>query len=110
MGDVDVLPAFDEWHSGVVPYPLLLAGQVVVLGLRAYVIARAASGQLHFRGSTGVVLRVAGLVYLAAALLRLVVGLTGLSDRSWFDAPIPSTFHVVLASFAILTAWAGKAS
>jgi hypothetical protein len=110
VAEVDVLPAFGEWHSGVLPYPVLVAGQAIILGLQAYVIARVAAGRLRFSGSTGAVLHVAGLVYLAAALLRLVVGLTVLTGHSWFDAPLPSIFHVVLASFVVLTAWAGKVS
>ena len=89
---------------------MLLACQVIILGLQVYVIERVASAQLRFRRSTGVVLGVAGLVYLAAALLRLVVGLTELSDHSWFDAPLPSVFHALLASFVVLTAWAGGAN
>lgn len=110
VADLEVLPAFDEWHSGVLPYPVLLAGQVIIFSLQAYVIVGVASRRLRFRGSTGELLRVAGLVYLAAALLRLVAALTEVSDHSWLNALLPSIFHVLLASFVLLTAWAGRAS
>ncbi|MGH7165664.1 MAG: hypothetical protein ACREIS_09105, partial [Nitrospiraceae bacterium] len=35
--DVSVLPPMQEWYSGLLPYPLLLPVQVLILGLQAKV-------------------------------------------------------------------------
>ena len=66
------LPPFEAWQSGALPYPVLLASQVVL----------AAAG-----------------LYAAVMVPRLVLGLTVYRGHWWLDAPLPTVFHLVLMTF-----------
>lgn len=99
-----ILPPFDLWHSATLPYPLLLVSQVAILAAQAIVIWRLASGTHVSRRQTGLCLLVVGTLYLGSMLFRLVAGLTILADRPWFQAHVPTIFHLVLASFLLVLA------
>ena len=95
------LPSFESWHSGILPYPVLLLSQILLLVW----LARTA-----FRFSTAIVVgnsRVAriatafGAVYLVVMLARLMLGLTLLAHVRWFASPIPTVFHLVLATYLL---------
>ena len=92
------LPPIDEWQSGLVPYRLLLASQIVILGLLTTVCA-------HFTQRRGFFVRrrpwlatplwIAGWVYALGMIVRYAF-----LRR---DA-IPVVFHMVLASFLLIVA------
>lgn len=42
-------------------------------------------------------------------VLRLAAGLTVLDGHAWFDAPLPSVFHLGLATFVLVAAYFGIA-
>jgi ornithine lipid hydroxylase len=97
-----LLPTFESWHSGALRYGWLLASQaaiILVLGRTAGLLTR---GRLRPRHRLGQVLMVFGAVYFAAMVLRLVLGATWLSDHRWMASPIPTLFHLVLASAVLL--------
>ena len=96
------LPPFEAWYSGALPYPWLLASQFILIVLMAMVAWRFSRGTVMARKGWGQMLLGLGLVYFAVMLIRLVVGITGISDIVWFNRPIPSFFHLVLASYVIL--------
>ena len=90
------LPPVDEWQSGLLPYPFLLASQIVILVLLATVC-------LQFSRDHGFFVRrqvwlatplwIAGWLYALGMVVRYV-----LLRR---DA-IPVVFHIVLASFLLV--------
>jgi sterol desaturase/sphingolipid hydroxylase (fatty acid hydroxylase superfamily) len=103
------LPAFDSWQSGALPYTLLLPGQVALAALMARTAGRVASGAVAANPGRGRMLLGIAAVYATMALARLIAGATLLQGHWWFDAPLPSLFHVVLASYvAVLGAYHAK--
>ena len=106
---VDFLPPFESWHSGALPYPLLLFSQGLILAVQIMVIRTLAGLELRLGRRTNVALGVFGALYFSFMSFRLFAGFTLLTGHSWFDAPLPSFFHLVLATFVILVAVAGLA-
>ena len=96
------LPPFEAWHSGALPYPALVVWQIAIVALYAWMARGIAVGRTRPRPRLGGFLLVLGGVYLAFMVTRLVLGATLLSDSSWWRAPIPSLFHLVLAGFLIV--------
>jgi hypothetical protein len=97
----DRLPRFDDWHSQTLPYGWLLFSQIVILGLMGYVSFRYSSGRVAVaRGRAWVFLMLGGL-YLTVMIARLLLGVTAMQGDPWFDRPLPTLFHLVLASFLI---------
>ncbi len=109
VAPVGWIPPFDAWQSGAIPYWLLLVLQVIVLGVQVWIIRRVALGRYapsaHARRAIGVF----GIVYLHFMTFRLIAGLTFLDGHPWFDCPLPSVFHIVLAVFVLGAARAGGA-
>lgn len=107
VATVDVLPAFDAWQSGALPYGALFVSQLVILGVQGFVISRVLAGRYQLGAGVRRGLLLAGLAYLGFMVIRLIVGFTLADDGSWFDAPLPSIFHIVLATFVLAAACAG---
>lgn len=99
-----VLPSFDSWHGGVLPYPALLLTQVVILAWLAATARRFGAGKVVPFRKVGWVAGVFGGVYFTAMFVRLLLGATVLSDVRWFASPLPAFFHLVLATYLLLYA------
>ncbi len=96
------LPPFEVWHSGVLPYTLLLACQLCIIGLMSYCLHAVRSGwkrprRWKYRGCFAF-----GGVYFAFMAFRWIAGVTFLAEHSWFARTLPAFFHLVLASFILL--------
>jgi hypothetical protein len=92
------LPPMDDWQSGLLPYPLLLASQIVILGLLAMVCVQFSRGKGYLvrrRPWLATPLWTIGWIYALGMVVRY-----SLLRR---DA-IPVLFHLVLASFLLLVA------
>ena len=98
------LPPFEAWHSGALPYPILVLAQILILAVGLWCIVRIAQGRMRPNSSAGRVLLVLGWIYFAVMAVRLVLGLTVLDHVRWFHAPLPSFFHLVLASIVLTLA------
>jgi len=98
---VSLLPAFDAWHSQAFPYPLLLATQLVIITVYAWIARGIQAGRTQPDRRLGRWLLGLGGVYFAFMLVRLVLGAT-VSPQTWLDAPIPTVFHLVLAAFLLV--------
>jgi hypothetical protein len=98
------LPPFDSWHSATMPYPLLLASQLMILAVQVWVLAALLAGRQRPRRWLGVMLVVFGAVYFAFMLFRLVAGQTLLAHVPWFQPVVPTVFHLVLAAFLLVLA------
>ena len=96
------LPPFESWHSAVIPYPLLLLSQVIILGFLANVTMTFSKGQVTPSRTSGRIWLGVGTIYFGAMMLRLIFGLTLCSDQAWFSNYLPTFFHLVLAAFLLV--------
>lgn len=101
---VPALPAFDAWHGGVLPYPALLISQLGIATAMVVVNVRLARGALVSRPRLGCWLALLGTLYFAVMLLRLALGQTVYAGSPWLDRPLPTLFHLVLATWVLLLA------
>ncbi|MGI8596904.1 MAG: hypothetical protein ACR2LY_06420 [Thermoleophilaceae bacterium] len=100
---VEWLPAAGEWYSGLLPYPLLLPAQVVILGLMARINLQAGHGRGYLRvrrPRLGRALLASAAVYALVMLVRYVVsGRLHPERRLLPPGVIPIVFHWVLAAY-----------
>ena len=101
---IPFLPNFEAWHSGSMPYGLLVFFQLVILGLMIRTTHRAWKGSLLGTVKLGRFLWGFGAVYLGLMLGRLILGQTVLEDVRFFANTITTSFHFVLAGFVLITA------
>ena len=99
---VDFLPPFDDWQSGVLPYPVLLTGQILVLTVLLRIVVGHVTGRGIARRWLGIALLSGGGLYFAVMFFRLLASMTFAAADSWLGATIPAFFHVVLACFALI--------
>jgi len=99
---VDFLPPYSVWHSGALPYGLLVGVQGVILAACLRIVWGIFKGRLVPSVQKGKILFALGNIYLFGMCARLMVGLTIAPDHYWFGATLPTVFHLVLASFVIL--------
>ena len=99
---VDFLPPFDDWQSGVLPYPMLLTGQILVMAVLLRIVVSHSMGRAMARRWLGIALLAGGGVYFAVMCFRLLASMTFAAADSWLGATIPAFFHVVLACFALI--------
>jgi hypothetical protein len=97
----DALPEFEHWQSGALPYGWLLFFQILILGLMIRTSYRHSRGGVPASRALGIGFSIAGGIYFAAMVIRLALGQALLQDHFWFDRPLPTIFHLVLASFVI---------
>lgn len=100
--DSPLLPPFDAWYSGVVPYGWLLASQIVMAAGLIVVVRRVATGRTRPRRAAGLAAIGVGVVYGSVMVVRLVLGLTMLREHGWFARPLPTVVHIALATFLIV--------
>jgi uncharacterized protein len=97
-GVAPFLPPLDEWQSGLLPYPVLLASQILILCVLATVCAQFSKGTGYFvrpHEWLATPLWIIGWMYAGGMMMRYA-----LLRR---DA-IPVIFHIVLASFLLVVA------
>ena len=102
---VQWLPSVGQWQSGLLPYPLLLASQIVIFGLICWMVAGVWRGIGPFARSRPRLapwVRVFGYVYFASMTARYVATLVVQPDWRWFDHTIPIVFHCILATCLIV--------
>lgn len=96
------LPDARHWESGLLPYPLLLLAQLVIL-LAMTAHTRAAwrtSGRWYVtERNTIESLRLLAGFYAAAMVLRYVLTMVFAPELRWFGHSIPIFFHLVLAAY-----------
>jgi hypothetical protein len=100
----DWLPPMYDWYSGLIPYPILLPLQIVILMIMASVVVREMQASHHASGHWKRWVRGMAIVYFALMLLRLIVQLIRGADSVIEAGGIPVAFHWVLALFLLLLA------
>lgn len=96
------LPPFESWHGGVLPYPLLLITQLIILVWMTHTVRKFNAGTVSASHRLGVNVLIFASIYFMLMLARLILGMTILSEHRWFASPLPAFFHLVLASFLLL--------
>jgi uncharacterized protein len=96
------LPPMDQWQSGLLPYPVLLLGQSIVLTLMVWIC-------LDFTRGAGVFIQPYpgraryllwfSYVYFVGMVVRYIIWMTRRPDQRWFGGTIPIIFHSVVAAF-----------
>lgn len=101
------LPPLEQWQSGLLPYPALLASQAVIVATFAAVCIDFSRGRGYFvtgRRWLATPLWVLGWIYAASMVVRYAVWMTVRPDQRWTGDLIPVVFHIVLASFLLVVA------
>jgi hypothetical protein len=107
--EVDFLPPMAEWYSGLLPYPVLLPIQVLILSLQVKVSADIWRGVGFFaarRMRAGKVLCWLSYVYATGMALRYALSMSAHPERRWLHGTIPIFFHVVLAAYLFVLGFA----
>ncbi len=99
---VSFLPSYAAWHSGALPYGVLLMTQGGILAVCLRIVWSVFKGTIVASRQKGNILLGIGIIYLVSMGARLMIGLTIGSDHFWFGAMLPTFFHIVLASFLIV--------
>jgi hypothetical protein len=99
---LNFLPSYAAWHSGALPYGVLISVQGVILAVCLRIVWGVFKGTIAPSAQKGKILFGLGIIYLLGMCIRLIVGWTIAPDHYWFGATLPTVFHLVLASFVIL--------
>ena len=100
--EVSFLPPMERWYSGLVPYPILLPIQIVILVVQAKIsidLWRETGRFAHGAPTTGVRLQSFSYLYAAVMAARYVLTMALYPERRWFTGTIPIFFHFVLAGY-----------
>jgi hypothetical protein len=100
---VRFLPPMEDWYSGLLPYPILLPVQLVILALQARMVSDFWRGRGFFvvpRRGMGVAISWFSLVYFAGMVARYAITMSLFPERRWLGrGTIPIAFHWVLAAY-----------
>jgi hypothetical protein len=97
--DLDVLPEFERWQSGALPYGVLFVLQLLVVAGQVVIIRAAVVRRRVLPDRLRRPMMVLAAAYFGGMLVRLISGLTFAAGNSWLDARLPTVFHLVLAAF-----------
>lgn len=99
------LPPMHQWQSGLLPYPVLLLGQAIVLTLMLWICIdfSRSSGMFvePYPAGRGQYVIGFGYVYLGGMVLRYIIWMWRRPDQRWLGRTIPIIFHSVVALFII---------
>lgn len=96
------LPPFEAWHSDTLPYEVLLASQIAIIAIYAWLLRGIATHRTQPNRRRGWLFFVAGLIYFLVMLARMSIGLLGLSVHHWFHSYLPTLFHFVLSGYLLV--------
>ena len=99
---LELLPTFEEWQSGVVPYWVLVVLQLAIVIGQVRVVAAVRRGQRLLPSSWRRPVAAVALVYLGVMVFRLVAGLTFANSGGWLGERLPTIFHLVLAAYLLV--------
>ncbi len=99
------LPPWEEWFSGLVPYPQLLASQIIIMlgyGKVCVDFTRRRGFLVTPRRWMGTLLLGVGSVYFGVMVIRYVIRMSLYPLERWTGGAIPIFFHWVLAGFILV--------
>ncbi|MBB6096363.1 hypothetical protein HNQ60_005285 [Povalibacter uvarum] len=106
LGQVEVLllappwlPPMDDWYSGLLPYPLLLPAQIILLMVMTAIATM--QGRISWPVSSRARqwMRVSALLYFAVMASRLCIQFALGAPNALAAGGIPIAFHWILAMF-----------
>lgn len=103
--EVPFIPSFNQWHSASMHYGLLVFSQFVIILIFIRIALSFTWARVVPRYRVGLGLLTIGGLYFFLMLSRLIIGVFSLSDILWWNKPIPSFFHLVLATFLIVVGY-----
>jgi len=96
------LPPMEQWQSGLLPYPVLVAGQAVVLTLMFWIcvdFTRGSGFWVEPRRWLGFAALYWSYLYAGAMVVRYIVHMIRRPDQRWTGGTIPIIFHTIVAAF-----------
>jgi hypothetical protein len=97
------LPPMEHWQSGLLPYPMLLAGQIVVLTLMIWISVDVTRSAGYFvdprRPQMGRAVVWFSYLYFGGMVVRYIIWMWRRPDQRWFGGTIPIIFHSFVAAF-----------
>jgi hypothetical protein len=96
------LPPMDQWQSGLLPYPVLVASQVVVLTLMVWIsmdFSQRAGYWVRQHPRLGAAALWWSYLYFGAMVARYAVRMARRPGQRWLGGTIPIIFHCVVAAF-----------
>jgi len=96
------LPPMEQWQSGLLPYPLLVAGQAIVLTLMIWIsmnFSRGAGFWVRPMPALGLAALWWSYLYFGAMVVRYIVRMVRRPDQRWLGGTIPIIFHSLVAIF-----------
>lgn len=101
--DADFLPPMPEWYSGLLPYPILLPVQIVILAAMLKINWDVSQDRGYFserHERTGMFLFWSAVVYVLVMVARYFISGSLHPERRWFpQGSIPIIFHLLLAAY-----------
>ncbi len=100
--DIDFLPPFEQWYSGLLPYSVLLPIQILIIGAMLKIVLDFAKKSGFFitpKPRAAVFIKWFSYVYFLSMGARYVMTMTLYPELRWFTGTIPIWFHMVLAAF-----------
>ncbi|MET0534914.1 MAG: hypothetical protein ABW171_11870 [Steroidobacter sp.] len=101
------LPPMEHWYSGLLPYPLLLPAQIVILMLMTGLVVQQ---MLRPRATDANWLTATALIYFAVMILRLIIQYARGAESFLAAGGIPIVFHWILALFLLVLSKAPHSS
>ena len=101
--NVSWIPAFSQWHSAAMPYPILLLSQLAIIGYFFRSIWQFSRNTFKASSTRGVWFIRFGIIYFVVMLIRYLLGLTLFSELRWFTQTLPILFHFVIAGLVLFT-------
>ncbi len=100
--DIDFLPPFELWYSGLLPYSVLLPIQILIIGVMLKIVLDFAKRSGFFitpKPRAAVFIKWFSYVYFLSMGSRYVITMTLYPELRWCPGTIPIWFHMVLAAF-----------
>jgi sterol desaturase/sphingolipid hydroxylase (fatty acid hydroxylase superfamily) len=102
LAPVSFLPPDGAWHSGSLPYSLLLTLQILLLIVMALTQVKITRGMLVPRPTVGTGLLSLGAVYFAFMLFRFGAAFTFGAGHPFLGVALPAFFHLVLSAWILV--------
>ena len=99
---VSFLPPFSAWQSGLLPYPVLVVSQILIMVFYAKIALAFSQRRIRPKARTGRLLHVLGSLYAASMVIRYIIRMSLYPDQRWFGGCLPIFFHLILASFLLI--------
>ena len=99
---VDWMPELDDWHSGMLPYPILFVFQLCIIGCMIQLMRAVRKGTIRPRRWKYRACFIFGGAYFVFTLFRWTAALAVLAEDPSLSTAMPAFFQIVLAGFMLL--------